>query len=122
MTRAAAAPVKAYDDGVYLLELAFDGSPDRLALRPAHRERLRVLHEGGRLVMAGPYGDESGALLVFDVSGGELDALVDHVLAALLGEHVDLAVARAHDDVAVDPRLGLELAVARLAGADVAAR
>lgn len=62
--------------GVYLLELAFDGSPDRLALRPAHRERLRVLHEAGRVVLAGPYSDESGALLVFDVTGEELDAIV----------------------------------------------
>lgn len=63
--------------GVYLLELAFDGSPDRLALRPAHRERLRVLHEAGRVVLAGPYADESGALLVFDVTAEELDAIVE---------------------------------------------
>ena len=63
--------------GVYLLELAFDGGPDRLALRPAHRERLRVLHEAGRVVLAGPYSDESGALLVFDVTAEELDAIVE---------------------------------------------
>ncbi|MEV0567102.1 YciI family protein [Dactylosporangium sp. NPDC050588] len=62
---------------MYLLELAFDGSPDRLAVRPAHRERLRVLHEAGRVVMAGPYSDETGALLLFDVTAKEFDAIID---------------------------------------------
>ncbi|GAB3830752.1 hypothetical protein GCM10027610_019670 [Dactylosporangium cerinum] len=62
---------------VFLLELAFDGSPDRLALRPAHRERLQALHAAGKVVLAGPYSDESGALLVFDVSAAEFAAIID---------------------------------------------
>jgi uncharacterized protein YciI len=61
---------------VHLLELAFDGSPDRLALRPAHRERLQALHAAGRVVLAGPYADETGALLTFDVTAEELDAVI----------------------------------------------
>jgi uncharacterized protein YciI len=62
---------------VHLLELAFDGSPDRLALRPAHRERLQVLHAAGRLLMAGPYSDETGALLIFDVTAEEFAAVIE---------------------------------------------
>ena len=53
---------------MYLLELAFDGNPARLELRPAHRERLARMHAAGELVMAGPYADDSGALLLFDVA------------------------------------------------------
>ncbi|GAA3212674.1 YciI family protein [Dactylosporangium siamense] len=62
---------------MFLLELAFDGSPDRLALRPAHRERLQALHAAGKVVLAGPYSDESGALLVFDVSAAEFAEIID---------------------------------------------
>jgi uncharacterized protein YciI len=36
-----------------------------LAARPAHRERLAALQAQGRLLAAGPWDDESGALLVF---------------------------------------------------------
>lgn len=52
---------------MYVLELAFDGSPERFAARPAHRELLKRLHDEGILRMAGPFADESGALLIFDV-------------------------------------------------------
>ena len=62
---------------VFLLELAFDGSPDRLAVRPAHRERLQALHAGGKVILAGPYSDETGALLVFDVTAEEFDAIIE---------------------------------------------
>lgn len=63
---------------MYLVELAFDGSPERLALRPAHRERLQRLRDAGRLVLAGPFADESGAVLVFDVpSESEVASLMD---------------------------------------------
>ena len=48
-----------------VVELSFDGNPARLALRPAHRERLSALHAEGALLAAGPWADESGALLVF---------------------------------------------------------
>ncbi|MGP3967163.1 YciI family protein [Streptomyces sp. 6N223] len=55
-----------------IVELAFadPATPERLAARPAHRERLTRLHAEGRLLAAGPYADDSGALLVFDVAGG----------------------------------------------------
>lgn len=51
---------------MYVIELAFDGDPRRLDARPAHRTVLGELHRQGRLVMAGPWRDDSGALLVFD--------------------------------------------------------
>jgi len=56
-----------------VLELAFDDDPRRLAARPAHRERLAGLRE---LVMAGPWADDSGALLVFDAERSEVDLLM----------------------------------------------
>ena len=60
-----------------VVELRFGPEPERLALRPAHREKLAALHAEGRLVMAGPFADESGALLVFDVASEEaLDAVL----------------------------------------------
>jgi uncharacterized protein YciI len=64
---------------MFVVELAFDGNPERLAARPAHRQRLQALRAAGRLVMAGPFADDSGALLIFDVPDGG-------ALAELLGE------------------------------------
>jgi uncharacterized protein len=62
---------------VYVIELAFGPEPERLDARPAHRERLQDLHAAGRLVLAGPYADDSGALLIFDVSSeSELDGIL----------------------------------------------
>jgi uncharacterized protein len=52
---------------MYVLELAFGDDDRRLTARPAHRERLARLHAAGLLVMAGPWDDDSGALLVFRV-------------------------------------------------------
>ena len=49
------------------MELTFTGGPERLAARPAHRERLQRLHGEGKLLAAGPFPDDSGALLIFDV-------------------------------------------------------
>jgi len=63
---------------MYVLELAFDPTPERLAARPAHRERLQALFGDGRLVMAGPLADDSGALLIFEVSDEQaLARLID---------------------------------------------
>ncbi|EPH39542.1 YciI family protein [Streptomyces aurantiacus] len=42
-------------------------SAARLAARPAHRASLTALHATGRLHAAGPFTDDSGALLLFDV-------------------------------------------------------
>ncbi|MGC4835852.1 YciI family protein [Micromonospora vinacea] len=61
---------------MFVLELSFGDEPDRLAARPAHRERLQALHQEGRLVMAGPFADDSGALLIFDVPDAEAFAAI----------------------------------------------
>lgn len=47
------------------VELAFTDDNRRLDARPAHRQRLTDLHARGRLLAAGPWHDDSGALLVF---------------------------------------------------------
>jgi uncharacterized protein YciI len=52
---------------VFVVELAFGNNPARLAARPAHRQLLARLREEGRLRIAGPFADDSGALLIFDV-------------------------------------------------------
>jgi uncharacterized protein len=53
----------------YVLQLAFKNNDRRLEVRPAHREYLKTLHEQGRLVTAGPWADDTGALLVYEVAG-----------------------------------------------------
>lgn len=41
--------------------------PERIAqIRPAHRAYLKDLLDRGRLVLAGPFADGSGALFVYD--------------------------------------------------------
>ena len=47
------------------IELAFSNDPRRLQARTAHRQRLAVLHQRGVLAAAGPWDDDSGALLIF---------------------------------------------------------
>jgi uncharacterized protein YciI len=64
---------------MYVVNLTFDGDPGRrLAARPSHRDALGRLRNGGDLVMAGPWADDSGALLVFDTD----DAGLRKILAA----------------------------------------
>lgn len=60
-----------------IVTLAFTATPERLAARPAHRVLLRRLHDEGRLVAAGPWADDTGALLVFDTERAELDRLLE---------------------------------------------
>jgi uncharacterized protein len=64
---------------VYAIELVFDASQEegRLAVRPAHREYLAGLHADGRLVMAGPWDDDTGALLIFDTDEDGLKEILD---------------------------------------------
>lgn len=51
---------------------------ERLAARPDHRAWLTRLHDDGRLVNAGPFADESGALLIFSAdSADDLHALLE---------------------------------------------
>jgi hypothetical protein len=62
---------------VYAVQLAFSDDSARLALRPAHRERLAELAADGALLAAGPWSDDSGALLVFVVDSREaLEAIL----------------------------------------------
>jgi uncharacterized protein len=62
---------------MFVLELAFSDDPQRLAARPAHRDRLVSLHSDKLLVMAGPFADDSGALLIFNVDTvAELERLL----------------------------------------------
>jgi uncharacterized protein YciI len=52
----------------FVLQLAFTRDNERrLQVRPAHRDYLTRLHEQGKLEMAGPWADDSGALIVYQV-------------------------------------------------------
>ena len=63
---------------MYALQLAFTDDPARLQGRPAHRERLAALTQQGKVLAAGPWADESGALLVLAVdTAEEARAIVD---------------------------------------------
>jgi uncharacterized protein len=64
---------------MWIVELSFGSAPERLAARPAHRKRLTELHRAGSVRMAGPWADDTGALIVFDVPD---DAALDRLLAA----------------------------------------
>lgn len=59
-----------------IVELAFTASLERLAARPAHRDRLARLHESGELFAAGPWADDTGALLAFKVDREGLDRIL----------------------------------------------
>jgi hypothetical protein len=59
-----------------VLELTVDDDPRRLRARPAHRQRLAQRHAAGKLVMAGPWHDDSGALLVFRADRAGMDAIL----------------------------------------------
>lgn len=61
---------------MYVLELAFDDSPQRLAARPAHRERLAELHANGILVLAGPWHGDTGAMLIFNADRTAVDEVI----------------------------------------------
>jgi len=61
---------------MFVLELAFDDDGRRLAARPAHRRHLDHLHAEGLLIMAGPWEDDSGAVLVFDTDRAGMDAVM----------------------------------------------
>ena len=62
---------------MWVVELTFNGGPERLAARGAHRDILMRLHGAGLVKLAGPLADDSGAIIVFDVPGrAELDDLM----------------------------------------------
>lgn len=64
---------------MWIIELVFSDAPERLEARPAHRKRLEQLHGQDVVRMAGPLGDDSGAMIVVDVA--ELDE-VERLIAA----------------------------------------
>ncbi|MCK2240298.1 MULTISPECIES: YciI family protein [unclassified Crossiella] len=59
-----------------VVELVFTDDPRRLAARPAHRARLTELRAAGVLVLAGPWADDSGALLLFDCDAAALSEIL----------------------------------------------
>jgi uncharacterized protein YciI len=61
---------------MFLVELTFGPDQSRLAARPAHRDLLAALHTKGQLCMAGPWPDDSGALLIFDTDQAGVDAIL----------------------------------------------
>jgi uncharacterized protein YciI len=63
---------------MYVVELTFGDEPGRLEARPAHRALLARLFEAGKVVIAGPFTDDQGALEVFDV---ESEAELDRIMA-----------------------------------------
>ncbi len=60
-----------------VLELKFEATVERLDARPAHRDVLERLKGAGTLVAAGPWSDDSGALLVFDTDEAMLSTIID---------------------------------------------
>ena len=58
------------------VELSFSNTLERLAARPAHRELLQRLHGEGKLLAAGPWADDSGALLIFTGDSTAVSALM----------------------------------------------
>lgn len=57
---------------LYALYIRFtDDTEKRLATRPVHREWLRSLYDSGKVVEAGPFTDDAGAIIVYDVENLE---------------------------------------------------
>jgi len=52
---------------MWIVELTFTNAPERLTARVAHRNRLAALHSQGAVRMAGPFADDSGAMIILDV-------------------------------------------------------
>ena len=53
---------------LFALQLKFTDPERRMEVRPAHREYLAELKEAGKLITAGPFADQTGALLIYDVA------------------------------------------------------
>jgi uncharacterized protein YciI len=53
---------------LFALQLKFTDNERRMEVRPAHREYLRSLKDAGKLVTAGPFADQTGALLIYDAA------------------------------------------------------
>ena len=64
---------------IFAVQLRFTNNDRRMEVRPAHRDYLASLHAAGTLVTAGPWADDTGALLVYDVAD---EAALRDVIAA----------------------------------------
>ena len=50
----------------------------RMETRPKHREYLRGLFDEGKLAMSGPWGDDTGAMLIYEAADmEEVERLLD---------------------------------------------
>ncbi|HET9659171.1 MAG TPA: YciI family protein [Thermomicrobiales bacterium] len=57
---------------IYALYIRFtDNEERRLATRPVHREYLKTLHEAGKMIEGGPFTDDTGAIIVYEVESKE---------------------------------------------------
>lgn len=70
-----------------MLEIKFKNEEKRLRVRPEHRAYLARLLAQRKLVTAGPWADDTGALLIFDVAG---EAEIRALLAADPYTHADV--------------------------------
>lgn len=52
----------------FLVLTTFTSAEARTAHRPAHREYLNEMVTHGKLLMAGPFADESGGLIIFEAN------------------------------------------------------
>lgn len=64
---------------MFMVELVFGVNRDeRLAVRPAHRDYLARLVADGKLVAAGPWANDTGAVVIYDVTDrDELTRILD---------------------------------------------
>ena len=62
---------------VICIELSFTDDPARLAARPAHRQQLQELHARGVLLAAGPWDDDSGAILLLETDQAGARAVLE---------------------------------------------
>jgi uncharacterized protein YciI len=64
----------------FAVELVFGpDSEKRLAVRPAHREYIASLAEKGVVLAAGPYADDTGALIIYEAAD---EASLKEILSA----------------------------------------
>lgn len=57
---------------IYALYIRFtDNTERRLETRPVHREYLKALYDSGKLLESGPFADDSGALIIYQVDNKE---------------------------------------------------
>jgi uncharacterized protein YciI len=57
---------------IYALYIRFtENTERRLETRPVHREYLKALYDTGKLLESGPFTDDSGALIIYQVESKE---------------------------------------------------